>query len=125
MASEMQERMARAIFEARRGYPIPDEHWVQRVASYREIASGCPEYAKGGDGISEAFNLALAAMKAMREPTNHMVTSGGNYILDVGGIDMMHAEDRGPPFNLKGRETGSFELWMHMLDAEIAAAEER
>ncbi len=36
---------------------------------------------------------------------------------------MMHAEDRGPPFNLKGRETGSFELWTHMLDAEIAAAE--
>lgn len=69
-------------------------------------------------------DLALAAIRAMREPTEGMTTSGGNYVLDVGGIDPMHVDDRGDPWNIKGRETGAAELWIAMLDAEIKKAEE-
>jgi hypothetical protein len=113
MGSEMQEKIARAMTAAR------------TAAMKKRFGLDCdpPGYDEYDDtGREDALAEALAAMEAMREPTDDMVVAGGNYVLDVGGIDGMHAHDRGPPYFIKGRETGSYELWQHMIDAEIKAA---
>ncbi|ABS68900.1 hypothetical protein Xaut_3672 [Xanthobacter versatilis] len=104
MASEMQERIARAIYEA-----TPRNRPWKILSRFQK------------DILRER---ALAAMKEMLEPTSVMTTAGGEYVLEVGGIDCMHTEDRGPPWNIKGRETGARELFRAMLSHEIAAAEE-
>lgn len=123
MASELQERIARALFERRLRCAVSDEDWAKRVASFRELSAGWPAYANGADAISDAFRDALIAMEAMFEPTTGSVEAGGNYVLQEGGIDPMHVDDRGPPYCIKGRETGSYELWRVMVAAEISLAE--
>lgn len=100
--SQLQERIARAIEEAERKLPF----------------GAGPEYSR-----RSYAELALAVMKAMREPTTPMIEAGGNYVLQEGGIDPMHVDDRGPPYCIKGRETGSYELWRVMVAAEISLAE--
>lgn len=106
MASEMQERIARAIYEGRNG--------ARCVPWHRQPHAHKAPYQAD----------AIAVMKAMLEPTDGMITAGGNYVLEVGSIDCMHADDRGPPWNIKGRETGARELFRAMLSHEIAAAQE-
>jgi len=69
MSSEIQERVARAIYESRYGRPERDDYWNRRVKDMREIAEMFPNSPLGGDATSDAFRAALAAMKAMREPT--------------------------------------------------------
>lgn len=98
MPSEMQKRIARAMGRSK-AWPVV-------------FSPGSAEV------------LALAAMKAMLEPTAGMTAAGGDYVMEVGGIDCMHAEDRGPPWNIKGRETGARELFRAMLSHEITAAQE-
>lgn len=102
MTSEMRERIARALCSR------------QCVGVWEGQSSR----------VQEGFLLdALAVMKAMREPTTPMIEAGGNYVLQEGGIDPMHVDDRGPPYCIKGRETGSYELWRVMVAAEISLAE--
>ena len=103
MGSEMQLRVARALFEARAGRQISDEQWARHVASYFELAAAWPEYAKGGgDGVSDAFRFALAAMEAMREPNTRMLAAQTAW--------------RDDP------ERRTSTLYRAMLDAEIEAA---
>lgn len=78
--SEFQERLARAIYESRYGRPERDDYWNRRVKDMREIAEMFPNAPLGGDGVSDAFRDALAAMKAMREPTRPMVDAGSDFI---------------------------------------------
>lgn len=80
------------------------------------------------DDIDETYNemksffyyLAQAAIATilaeLQEPTEEMIITGGNYVLSVGSIDCMHVDDR-PEFGIKGRETGSYELFKAMLAA--------
>ncbi|QRG06141.1 hypothetical protein EZH22_24655 [Xanthobacter dioxanivorans] len=102
MSSEMQERIARAIWESRNGKPAPDKYWAHQVKALRELADEFPEYPLGGDGVSDAFRDALAVMKAMREPTPEMEKTGDGFI------------DFGSDFT---------ETWRAALDAEITLAE--
>lgn len=81
--SELQERLARAIYESRYGRPERDDYWHRRVKDMREIAEMFPNAPLGGDGVSDAFRDALAAMKAMRDPTRPMVDAGVAYALNV------------------------------------------
>ena len=76
--SELQERLARAIYESRYGRHERDEYWKRRVKDMREVAEMFPNTPFGGDSVSDAFRDALAAMKAMREPTPEMVEAGWN-----------------------------------------------
>lgn len=61
-------------------------------------------------------------LTALQEPTEEMIIAGGNYVLSVGSIDCMHVDDR-PEFGMKGRETGSYELFKAMLAASPLAPE--
>lgn len=60
---------------------------------------------------------------SLKEPTDEMCFAGGEYVLSVGSIDCMHVDDR-PEFGMKGRETGSYELFQAMLSASPLAPEE-
>mgnify|MGYP000754093477 CR=1 FL=1 len=130
MPSEMQERIAKAFDEAEVGYRMELTRLVDGEQTYTLYILGdtleFPGTDEAYDHVRRVKNCvrALAVMKAMLEPTDGMVTAGGDYVLEVGSIDGMHAEDRGPPWNIKGRETGSRELFRAMLSHEIAAAEE-
>lgn len=97
--SEMQERIARALFERRLRQPVSDKSWEMHVGSYREPSPGWPKYSDGSDAISDVFHDALAAMKAMREPTVAMIRPGCR----VSATPIL--------------------TWQAMLDAEISIAE--
>lgn len=88
MASEMQERVARAIYEGRNGRK-------------------CVPWARQPEAHKEPYRAdALAAMEAMREPTQEMIGVGQRaWMDDYGGDDAI-----------------SEEIWTAMLDAEIEAA---
>lgn len=107
MPSEMQERIARAIYEGRLGKAVSHEYWARKVKVFHELADEFPEYTLGGDGISDAFRDALAAMKAMLEPTADMEVAGTEAWLCESAM-----EDR------------TRSNWKAMLSHEIAAAEE-
>lgn len=66
MASEMQERIARVLYEIRAQRAVRDDHWAHQVKAFRELADEFPDYPLGGDGVSDAFRDALAAMKAIQ-----------------------------------------------------------
>ena len=92
MASEMQERLAKAIYEGRNG-------------------RGCAPWGRlPGSHKAPYLADALAAMEAMREPTPGMLDAGVAYALNVtleragGWSEYIRAKHR------------------HMLDAEIEAA---
>lgn len=110
MASEMQERIARALFESRLRRTVTDENWAQHFKMFRDLSADWPEYLQGSDGVSDAFRDALAVMRAMREPTPVMLDAGVAYALNVtlsgagGWSEYIRAKHQ------------------HMLDAEIAAA---
>ncbi|MFG1260085.1 hypothetical protein V5F79_22415 [Xanthobacter flavus] len=101
MPSEMQERIAWAIYESRTGNGASDGHWENRVKAFREMVEMFPDLPIGGDAVSDAFRDALAVMKAMREPTEAMA-----------GAATPFADDDGPAL-----------VWKTMLDAEISLAE--
>lgn len=82
--SEMQERIARAIYEGRNGPRC--KSWTQQPAAHR----------------APYMVDALAAMKAMREPTPEMEKAGDDFI------------DFGSDFT---------ETWRAAMDAEISLAE--
>ena len=90
MASEMQERLAKAIYEGRNG-------------------RGCAPWGRlPGSHKAPYLADALAAMVAMREPTQEMIGVGQRaWMDDYGGDDAI-----------------SEEIWTAMLDAEIEAAKQ-
>ena len=94
MGSEMQERIARAIYEGRNG-------------------RGCAPWGRvAGAHKAPYFSDALAAMRAMREPTRAMIDAA------YAAHDAYEASD--PPAAWCGLSSA----FKAMLDAEIKKAEE-
>ena len=90
MGSEMQERIARAIYEGRNG-------------------RGCAPWGRvAGAHKAPYFSDALAAMRAMRDPTEGAVAYGKQECSNVHDIDAEGIE----------------EAWRDMMDYEIKKAEE-
>lgn len=74
------------------------------------------------DSNETAEEILNTIFDALKEPTDEMCFAGGEYVLSVGSIDCMHVDDR-PEFGMKGRETGSYELFQAMLNASPLAKE--
>lgn len=56
-----EEDVARALAEALRQRPIPDDIWSGMVESFRRLESKYPDYATGHSIATDAFRLARAA----------------------------------------------------------------
>ena len=108
-AGNMVERMALALFRLANIGPIQPLPFIDQ-----------PPYVQ-----SRYRKQAREIIAVMREPSRGMVTAAGEHVLNCGGIDPMHVDDRGAPFFLKGRETGAFEVWQVMIDEALASHPEQ